>query len=75
MSDKTTYYPKNRKIILNRAKKYYENKKINIKKASKKYRELSEKEKDAKQEYGKNRYQVMSTENKQRLRKYQGKLS
>ena len=28
MSDKTTYYPKNRKIILNRAKKYYENKNL-----------------------------------------------
>ena len=27
MSDKTTYYQKNREIILNRAKKYYENNK------------------------------------------------
>ena len=27
MSDKTTYYRKNRKIILNRAKEYYENNK------------------------------------------------
>ena len=43
MSDKTTYYQKNRDKILNRAKKYYkDNKEILRKKAKKKYRELSE---------------------------------
>ena len=35
------------------------------------YRELSEKEKDIKREYGKNRYKNMSEENKQRLKEYQ----
>ena len=46
MSDKTTYYQRNRDKTLNRAKKYYEGKKeILRKKARKKYRELSEEEK------------------------------
>ena len=38
----TTYYQRNREIILNRAKDYYENKKEVLKgKAKNKYRELS----------------------------------
>ena len=42
----TTYYKKNRDVILDRAKRYYENKKKILKdKARDKYRELSEEEK------------------------------
>ena len=42
----TTYYKKNRDVILDRAKRYYENnKKILKDKARDKYRELSEEEK------------------------------
>ena len=36
MSNKITYYRKNRGIMLNRAKEYYENKKRKIKKVNKK---------------------------------------
>ena len=50
----TTYYQKNRKVILNRAKDYYHD---NIEKlrerAKNKYRELSEEEKDIKRQFGK----------------------
>ena len=43
----TTYYEKNRDVILNRAKYYYENnKELLIEGAKNKYRELSENEKD-----------------------------
>ena len=42
----TTYYERNRDVILNRAKDYYENNKELLKeKAKNKYRELSEEEK------------------------------
>ena len=52
MSDKTTYYRKNKGIILNKAKEYYENNKERVTgHARNKYRELSEKEKDIKREY------------------------
>ena len=45
----TTYYQRNRDIILNRAKAYYENNKELLKERAKnRYRELSENEKDAK---------------------------
>ena len=40
----TTYYERNREVVLNRAKDYYENNK-----------ELSEEEKNIKREYGKKR--------------------
>ena len=40
----TTYYERNREVVLNRAKDYYENTK-----------ELSEEEKNIKREYGKKR--------------------
>ena len=51
----TTYYQRNREMILNRAKDYYENKKRIIKRerAKNKYKELSEEEKNIKIEYGK----------------------
>ena len=52
----TTYYQRNREVILNRAKEYYENNKELLReKAKNKYRDLSEEEKNIKREYGKNR--------------------
>ena len=51
-----TYYQKDTEMILNRAKEYYENNKERLKEqAINKYKELSEKEKDIKREYGKNK--------------------
>ena len=54
----TTYYQRNREVILNRAKDYYENNKELLRekereRAKNKYRELSEEEKSIKREYGK----------------------
>ena len=50
----TTYYQRNREVILNRAKDYYENNKELLRERAKnKYRELSEEEKNIKREYGK----------------------
>ena len=49
----TTYYQRNREVILNRAKDYYENKKELLRERAKnKYRELSE-EKNIKRRHGK----------------------
>ena len=70
----TTYYQRNREVILNRAKDYYENNKELLRereRAKTKYRELSEEEKNIKREYGKKRYHNMSEENKKRLKEYQ----
>ena len=45
----TTYYQRNREVVLNRAKDYYENNKEILRKRPKsKYRELSEEEKNIK---------------------------
>ena len=50
----TTYYQRNRKVILNRAKIYYENNKELLRERAKnKFRELSEEEKTLKRAYGK----------------------
>ena len=50
----TTYYQRNREVILNRSKDYYENNKELLRERAKdKYRELSEEEKNIKREYGK----------------------
>ena len=55
MSDKTTYYQRNRERILNRAKEYYENNKKRLREQEKnKYRKLSNKEKNIKREYRRN---------------------
>ena len=55
--DNTTYYQKNREIILNRAKNHYENDKERLREqARNKYRNLSGEDKNKKREYGKNRY-------------------
>ena len=68
----TTYYQRNREVMLNRANKYYENnKEVLREKAKNKYRELSEEEKNIKREYGRNRYHNMSEEDKKRLKEYQ----
>ena len=56
-----TYYPRNRDVILNKAKDYYENDKERLRvQASDKYRKLSEEQKNKKREYGKNSYRNMS---------------
>ena len=52
--DNTTYYQRNKEIMLNRAKDYYENDKERLREqARNKYRNLSEKDKKKKREYGK----------------------
>ena len=50
----STYYQRNRDVILNRSKHYYEkdNKRLRVK-ARDKYRNLSEEEKNKMREYGK----------------------
>ena len=64
----TTYYQRNREVVLNKAKDYYENHKEKLRKQTRnKYRTLSEEEKIKKIEYGKNRYHNMSEEKKQKL--------
>ena len=55
---KTTYYERNRDVILNRAKDYYENNKNLLREGAK--REVSEEEKNIKRKYGRNRYHNMS---------------
>ena len=70
----TTYYQRNREVILNRAKDYYENDKERLKEQARdKYRNLSEEDKKKKREYGKNRYHYMPEEKKQKLKEYQKK--
>ena len=52
--DNTTYYQKNREIMLNRAQDYHENDKERLRQqARNKYRNLSEEDKNKKREYGK----------------------
>ena len=69
---KTTYYQRNRYIMLNRAKRYYENNKELLQEQEQnKYRSLSEDEKDIKKQYQKVRYHNMNDEEKQRLKDYQ----
>ena len=71
----STYYQRNRDVILNRAKDYHENDKERLRvKARDKYRNLSEEEKHKKREYGKNRYHNMSKEKKQKTKRILKKL-
>ena len=52
--DNTTYYQRNREIILNKAKDYYKNNNDRLREqARNKYRNLSEEDKEKKVEYGK----------------------
>ena len=68
---RTTYYQRNREVVLKRTNKYYENnKEVLREKAKNKYRELSEEVKNIKREYGRNRYHNMSEE-KKRIKEYQ----
>ena len=67
----TTYYQRNRDMVLNRAKKYKNDKERVREKARDKYRNLSEEEKKKKREYGKNRYHNMSEEKKQKIKEHQ----
>ena len=65
---------KQRKTIKS-SKKYYENNNERLlDQAKNKYRQSSDKEKDVKKEYGRNRYQNISEENEQRLKEYQKKI-
>ena len=51
----TTYYQRNRKVILNRANEYYQNnREVLSEKAINKYRELLDEHKNIKREYGRN---------------------
>ena len=69
--NETTYYQRNRKIILNRAKEYYKNNKEKlVGKARNNYRELSDEEKNIKREYGRNRHQNMYKKDKENLKEY-----
>ena len=69
--DNTTYYQRNREIILNRAKNYYENDEGRLtEQVRNKYRNLFE-DKKKKREYGKNRYHNMPEKKKQELKEYQ----
>ena len=45
----TTYYERNRDVMLNRAKYYYENKELLRERAKNKYRELSEEAKNGRE--------------------------
>ena len=58
----TTYYQRNKEIImLNRRKDYYENDKGRLKKQARdQYKSLSEEDENKKRAYGKNRYHNMS---------------
>ena len=68
----TTYYQRNREVILNGAKDCYENNKELFREGAKnKYRELSEEDKKYKKRVWKRRCHNMFEENKKRLKEYQ----
>ena len=63
----TTYYQRNREVILNRAKDYYENNKKLLREREQKINtENYLKKKKNIREYGKKRYHNMSEENKKK---------
>ena len=68
-----TYYQGNQDVILNRAKNYYENDKERLRGQTKINTEtyLKKKKNKKKIEYGRNRYNNMSEEKKQKLKLYQ----
>ena len=66
----STYYQRNRDVILNRAKDYYENDKKRLKSTQEINIETYLKKNKKKREYGKNKYHNMSEEKKQRLKEY-----
>ena len=66
----TTYYKRNRDVILNRAKDCYENNKELLRERAKnKYRELPESEKDVKTLYQRDRYHNMTVEKKTKTKR------
>ena len=66
----TTYYQRNREIILNTVKECYKNDKKRLRERAKnKYKELSEEE-NKKREHDRNKYCNISRENKQKLKEY-----
>ena len=68
LSEITTYYQRNREVMLNKVKECYKsNKKVLREMAKNKYRELSVEQKYIEREYGRKRYKNMSEENKQRI--------
>ena len=72
----TTYYQRNRDVILNRTKDYYKYDKERLRDNPRdKYRNLLEEEKSKKREYGRNKYHNISEEKKQKLKEYQKKWS
>ena len=56
----TTYYERNRDVILNRAKDHYKNNVLFRERAKNQYRELSEEEKNIMRESRRSRYHNMS---------------
>ena len=71
-SIETTYYQRNRDMILNTAKNYYKNDKERLRdNARDKYRNLPEEEENKKIEYRRNIYYNMSEEKTQKLKEYQ----
>ena len=69
-STEETYYQKNQKVILKRAKDYYENDKERLREQARhKCRNLLEEEKSKKRECGRKGYHNMSKEKKQKLKK------
>ena len=68
----TSYYQRNKSVMLNRAKDYHKNDKERSRdNARNKHRNLSEEEKNKKREYGRNRYHNMTEEKIQKLKEYQ----
>ena len=65
MNNRTTDCIINREKLLNQAKEYYENNKERLQEQDRnKYRELYNEEKNIKREYGRNRCQNISEENR-----------
>ena len=68
----TTYYQRNRGMMLNTARRYYhDNIELLRKKAKNKCRQISDDKRNKKRKYGKNRYHDMPDDKKQKLKGYQ----
>ena len=67
----TTYYQRNKDVILNITKYYYENNKERLREQAINIKTYLKKKKTNKRKYGKNWYHSMSKEKKQKLKKYQ----
>ena len=67
----TTYYQRNRDVIVNKPKGYYKNDKETLRDNAGDNTEIYLKKKKAKREHGRNRYDNMSKEKEQKLKEYQ----